>query len=408
MIDVEAAVARVRERTPVLPPETVALAEAAGRVLAEDVAADADLPRFDRAAMDGYAVRSVDAAQAPVALRVVGRIRAGEEAKRRLEAGEAVEIMTGAPVPPGADSVQQVEKTRALDAGARVELQHPVAPGQNVARRGSEVKAGERVLERGRILDPAALGVLAAVGRAALRVGTRPAVAILVTGDELVEAGETPGPGRIRDSNGPALVAMARAAGATVVALGREADDAPRLVSTLRRGLEHDVLVVSGGVSAGVFDLVEKALAELGVEVCFERVAIKPGAPLVFGTRGRTLVFGLPGNPVSAQVTFEIFVRPALLRLQGATQAERRRVEVELLEHVRNTSGRRSHLPAEVAWQGGRLVARPVRSAGSADLVAHARANALVILGPERRSAEAGERAPALLLGRFVEDSGAA
>jgi molybdenum cofactor synthesis domain-containing protein len=408
VIGVEEALSRVLERTPTLPDEPVELAQAADRVLAEDVLADADLPSFDRAAMDGYAVRSGDATRAPVVLRVVGRIRAGEEASRTLEAGEAVQIMTGAPVPPGADAVQQVEKTRALDGGARVELLHEVGPGQNVAPRGSEVRAGERVLERGRRLDPAAIGVLAAVGQAHVRVGGRPAVAILVTGDELVDASERPGAGRIRDSNGPALSALARAAGAVVAPLGREPDDTPRLVAALRRGLESDVLVVSGGVSAGVFDLVEGAFAELGVAVCFDRVAIKPGAPLVFGTRGRTLVFGLPGNPVSAQVAFELFVRPALLRMQGATSALRRRVEVELLGPVRNASGRRSHLPAEVAWQDGRLVARPVRSAGSADLVAHARANALVILEPERRGAEAGERAPALLLGRFAEDAGAA
>jgi molybdopterin molybdotransferase len=316
--------------------------------------------------------------------------------------------MTGAPVPPGADAVQQVEKTRALDGGSRVELLHTVGPGQNVAPRGSEVGAGERVLERGRRLDPAAIGVLAAVGQARVRVAGRPAAAILVTGDELVDASDHPGAGRIRDSNGPALSALARAAGAVVTLLGREPDDTPRLVAALRRGLEGDLLVVSGGVSAGEFDLVEGAFAELGVVVCFDRVAIKPGAPLVFGTRGRTLVFGLPGNPVSAQVAFELFVRPALLRMQGAASPLRRRVEVELLGPVRNASGRRSHLPAEVAWQDGRLVARPVRSAGSADLVAHARANALVILEPERRSAETGERAPALLLGRFVEDCGAA
>jgi molybdopterin molybdotransferase len=377
-------------------------------VLAEDVLADADMPPFDRSAMDGFAVRSQDAAIVPAVLHVVGRIRAGELSSRPLGSGEAVEIMTGAPVPPAADAVQQVEKTRSLDGGSRVELLHAVAPGQNIAARGSEIGAGERVLERGRLLDPAAVGVLAAVGRARVRVTGRPRVAVLVTGDELVDADETPGPGRIRDSNGPALRALARAAGAEVVPLGRERDDAPRLAAALRRGLEHDVLVVSGGVSAGAFDLVEGAFAELGVTVCFERVAIKPGAPLVFGTRDRTLVFGLPGNPVSAQVTFELFVRPALLRMQGATSLGPQRVEVELLAPMRNVSGRRSYAPAVASWQDGRLVARPVRSAGSADLVAHARANALVVIDPERRSVEAGERAPALLLGRFLEDTGAA
>jgi molybdopterin molybdotransferase len=314
--------------------------------------------------------------------------------------------MTGAPVPKGATAVQQVEKTRPLDE-FRVTILSPVAEGQNVAPRGVEVRAGELLLARGRLVDPAALAVLAATGHARVRVGRRPVVAVLVTGDEIVDVAATPGPAQIRNSNGPAVAAQARLAGAVVELLGVAPDQKDAIVAAIRRGLSADVLVVSGGVSAGDYDLVEPALGELGVTLMFTKVAIKPGAPLVFGRRDGTLVFGLPGNPVSAQVTFELFVRAALLRLQGAGLVSRRRVGVELAGAFRNRSGRESYLPARVRFEQGRLVARPLRSAGSGDLAAHARANALVVLAAAREEAAAGETAEALLLGRFLEDDDA-
>jgi molybdopterin molybdotransferase len=232
-------------------------------------------------------------------------------------------------------------------------------------------------------------------------------VAVLVTGDEIVDVEAAPGPGRIRNSNGPALAAQARLAGADVRVLGVAPDRQHAIASKVRSGLSADVLVVSGGVSAGDYDLVEPALVEEGVSLLFTKVAIKPGAPLVFGRRPGTLVFGLPGNPVSAQVTFELFVRAALLRMQGARAVGRPRVGVELDGAVRNRSGRKSHVPARVRWEGGRFRARPVRSMGSGDLVAHARANALVVIDAERTEALAGESAEAILLSRFLEDDGA-
>jgi molybdopterin molybdotransferase len=302
--------------------------------------------------------------------------------------------------------VQQVEKTRPLDE-FRVTILAAVAEGQNVAPRGSEVRAGEVVLERGRLVDPAAIGVLATAGQARVSVARRPVVALLVTGDEIVDVADTPGPAQIRNSNGPAVAAQARLAGAAVEWLGIAPDRQDAIAAALQGGLSADVLVVSGGVSAGDYDLVEPALLELGVTLLFTKVQVKPGAPLVFGRRGDTLVFGLPGNPVSAQVTFELFVRPALLKLQGASVLSRPRALVELAASVRNRSGRKSHLPARVRFQGGRLVARPLRSSGSGDLVAHARANALLVLEAEREEAAPGETAEAVLLGRFLEDDGA-
>jgi molybdopterin molybdotransferase len=263
------------------------------------------------------------------------------------------------------------------------------------------------VLESGATIDPATVAVLAAAGQGHVRVGRRPTVSVLVTGDELVDVWDHPARGRIRNSNGYAVQAQAAWAGASVRSLGVVPDQPDRIAQAVREGFASDVLVISGGVSEGVFDLVEEVLARFDVGLLFTKVAIKPGAPLVFGRRGDKLVFGLPGNPVSAQVTFDVFVRPALLRMQGARVVGRPVVGVELLDAATNRSGRRYYLPARARFEGGRLVARPLETQGSADVVAHARANVLVILEAARRRAEAGERAEALLLGNFLERDGA-
>jgi molybdopterin molybdotransferase len=407
VIPVEEALEIVLRETRVLPTEEVALEDAPGRVLGEDIRSDIDMPPFDRAAMDGFALRAGDVASPPAMLTVTGEVAAGTWPDREVGPGEAIRIMTGAPVPGGATAVQQVEKTRAQEDGQRVEILAAVAQGANVAPRGCEVRKGDIVLERGRVISPAAAAVLAATGHARVRVGRRPRVAALVTGDEIVDVAADPGPGQIRNSNGPAVAAQARRAGAEVRGLGVAPDRRDETVAALRDGLSADVLVVSGGVSAGDYDLVEPALEELGVALLFTRVAIKPGAPLVFGRREQTLVFGLPGNPVSAQVTFDLFVRAALLRMQGACVVSRPRVEVELLAPLKNRSGRKAHVPSRVRFEDGRLVARPVRSMGSGDLVAHARANALVVLEAERTRTDAGETAEAVLLDGFLEDDGA-
>ena len=406
MILFEEALAIVLAEVTPLGGEEVALEQALGRVLGEDVASDQDLPPFDRAAMDGFALRAADVAAAPVALDVVGEVRAGEWPDLVVGPGQAVRIMTGAPVPPGADAVQQVEKTQPLDE-FRVTILAAAAAGANVAPRGSEVWAGDIVLARGRTIDPSAIAVLASAGKARVRVARRPVVALLVTGDEIVEVTARPAPGQIRNTNGPAVAAQARLVGADVRILGVAPDRQEAIAEALRAGLGADVMIVSGGVSAGDYDLVEPALLDLGARFLFTKVSIKPGAPLVFGRLGGTLVFGLPGNPVSAQVTFDLFVRPALLKMQGARVLDRPRVAVELLGAVRNRSGRKSHVPARVRFEGGRLVARPVRSMGSGDLAAHARANALLVIEAGREEAGAGEGAEALLLGNFLEDDGA-
>jgi molybdopterin molybdotransferase len=317
-------------------------------------------------------------------------------------------IMTGAPVPREATAVQQVEKTRALDGGRRVELLQPVEPGQNVARQGCEAAAGDVVLRKGQAIDPSTVAVLASVGKGRVPVGRRPRVAVVVTGDELVDVFSQPGRGRIRNSNGYALQAQIAAAGGIPVDLGVVPDDREAIAKALLAAFREDVVVLSGGVSEGDFDFVEEALAQYDVAVAFNKVAIKPGAPLVFGRRGGKLVFGLPGNPVSAQVTFEVFVRAALLRMQGASVCTRPTLSAELVQGLRNRSGRRAYLPVQLRAEDGRLLATPVRTMGSGDIAAHARANGLAVVAATRLAAEAGEQVAVLLLPNFLDRDGSA
>jgi molybdopterin molybdotransferase len=404
VVPVEKALEIVLANSPSLGAEEVPLPESLGRILAEVVRADMDVPPFDRAAMDGYAVRAADCSQPGATLAIAGEVRAGALPEGPLAPGTAVRIMTGAPVPPGATAVQRVEKTRLEEGGRTVTILEAVEPGTHVAPKGSDAREGDTVLSPGDILSPASIGVLAAFGKGRVRVGRRPRVALIATGDELVDVWEAPSRGRIRNVNGYAVEAQARWAGADVRSLGIVRDDPQKIADAIREGFQSDILILSGGVSEGAFDLVEEALARFDVGFLFTKVALKPGAPLVFGRRGDKLVFGLPGNPVSAQVTFDLFVRPALLRMQGARSIMRPSVGAVLKDAVRNRSGRRAYLPVRLLAEGEGLVAHPIPSGGSADLFAHARANALVILEPHRLQASAGERVTVLLLGNFIED----
>lgn len=402
MLSVAEALRIVLAHTPRLRAETVALDEALGRVLAAPVTTDLDLPPFDRAAMDGFALRAADACAPGAILRVCGQLRAGQFPSFGPEPGEALEIMTGAVLPPGADAVLQVERTRRLADGAQVELLSAVTAGLNVAPRASEARCGDVVLAAGTRVDPAVVAVLASVGCVRVPVAQQPTLTVLATGDELVEVATRPAPGQIRNSNTPTLAAQARLAGAQVRVLPSVGDEAAALTRALSAGLTDDVLVVSGGVSEGAFDLVEPMLMKLGVTRLFERVAIKPGAPLVFGIHDARpgLVFGLPGNPVSAQVTFDVFVRPALLALQGATCHARARVEAVLTDTLRNASGRSAYLPVALENVAAGWRARPLRSQGSADVRAHAQADGLAMMAAERRQALTGEPVTVVLLGR--------
>jgi molybdopterin molybdotransferase len=319
--------------------------------------------------MDGYAVRSAD----PGPLEVIEEVPAGKVPARGVGPGTCAKVMTGAPVPPGADAVQQVEKTRR--EGGRVTLLEPVSPGQHVAPRAQDLRCGEVVLRAGHVLRAAEAGVLAAVGRARVRVWAKPRVAVLATGDELVPADRRPGPGQIRDSNTISLSAQVRALGLECDALGIVGDERGALRSGIREGLKRDLLLLSGGVSAGDWDLVIPALEAEGVRLRMHQVLIKPGRPFCFAPR----VFGLPGNPVSAFVIFEVFVRPYLGRLMGVDVA-RPRVRARLETPVARPIERVHYLPARVRFEGGGAVAETVPWHGSADLFALTRANAFVVV----------------------------
>jgi molybdopterin molybdotransferase len=315
LLSIDAALERILAEVQPLPREDVSLGEARGRVLAEDALAQADLPPFASSAMDGFAVRSADT---PGRLPVVFRIAAGRPAPRGLAPGEAMGIATGGVVPDGADAVIPIEYV--VDHDNEVEIPDAVATGANVRPRGSDIGAGDVVARAGASLSAAQIGGIAAAGLSSVQVGGRPRASVLTTGTELRAPGEPLGPGEVYEVNGVTLAAQLASAGAVVDVLPAVEDDEEAHRHALERGLDSDVLVTSGGVSVGPHDLVRRIEADLGVREVFWGVAVKPGKPLAFGVRGRTLVFGLPGNPVSALVGFELFVRPAVLALQGAAE----------------------------------------------------------------------------------------
>ena len=386
-----------------VPAEAVPLAAATGRVLRETVSADADMPPFTRSAMDGYAVRAADTAGAPVALEVVEEIPAGAAPRRRLAPGQASRIMTGAALPEGADAVQMVERTEPDQAG-KVRILLPVSPGEHVRRQGEDLKCGAVLVESGVVLGPAHIGLLASCGRGVVSVSRRPRVAIIPTGDELVTIDRQPGPTQIRESNGHVLESLARLAGGEPDRRDITPDDAALLRRTIGAALAAcDVLLLSGGVSMGDYDLVGAALLQLGCRPAFDRVAIQPGKPLWFGTWARpgggdVLVFGLPGNPVSTLVDFLVFARPALRRLAGASSWLDATVAARLAEPLSRRGGRRAYLPASLADEQIGPTVRLLPSMGSADMVALARADALAIIPEEAERLEAGVRVRALPL----------
>ena len=327
-LSVDEALERILARVQPLDPERVDLVDALGTTLAEDVVADRDVPPFRNSAMDGYAVRGADVATAPTTLTVVGNIAAGVVASRGVGTGEAMRIMTGAPMPDGADTVVRVEDTdNRLEA---VTINVPTKPGTSVRTAGEDLTRGETILTRGTVLRPAELGVLATMGRSTVSVIQGPRVAILSTGDELVDIDAELKPGQIRDANRYSLAAAARAAGGTPILLGIVRDTAEDLRRALRDAASRsDVIVTSGGVSVGDHDHVKPVVDELG-SMDFWSIAIRPGRPLAFGAIDGTLIFGLPGNPVSALLGFELFVRPALLTMAGRRLLHRPRVTATL------------------------------------------------------------------------------
>lgn len=371
--------------------ESVGLVQAAGRVLAAPVKADRDYPPFDRSTRDGFAVRSADAASPGVTLRRVGEVKAGSSYERAVAAGESVQIMTGAPVPAGADAVVMIEFAKIDAAGERVTLDRAASAGQNIVARASEARAGEELLSAGTRLGYAEMALAAQVGAAQVQVTVPPRVAILSTGDEVVDITATPGPFQVRNGNGTALETLVAQAGARPVQLGNAVDEIAQLRRAIEQGLQADALILSGGVSMGKYDLVEKVLAELGAEFFFDGVAIRPGRPAVFGRCKGKAVFGLPGNPVSTMVTFELFVVPALDLLSGTAARPLKISGARLAHPLREKGGLTHFLPARLDWKDGEPIVAAMSWQGSGDTVTLARANALLVVPAERPDWETGE-----------------
>jgi molybdopterin molybdotransferase len=398
LLPVEEARRIVEGATGPIGAEEVALDDALGRILAERIVAPNDVPAVDRSAMDGYAFRAADVASVPAELAVVEFLPAGRGAEGIVVGpGQAVRIMTGAPVPRGADAIQMIERTESAPDGKSVRVLASVASGANILVQAEDVRRGEEVLRAGTRIRSPEIGVLAAFGRLRPRVYRRPKVHILSTGDEVVEAAAAPLPHQVRNSNGPAVAALLREVGIAPIPLGIVGDDRASLDAGIRAGLEGDMLVLIGGVSVGDRDLVAGRLAAAGVTTLFHRIAMKPGKPLLFGRRGGCLVFGLPGNPLSALTACMLFVLPAAGRLMGQDAVPERTLKARLAAPLRQKPGRTWYRLAAIELQDGIPVATPVPSSSSGDLISATRANGFIVVPAETAEIAAGSDVGALL-----------
>lgn len=375
------------------PTISLPISDALGHVLAEEIRTDREYPPFDRSTRDGYAVRASEATQGAT-LRCMGEIKAGDSVTEALSPGTCIQIMTGGGVPSGADAVVMIEFTRR--EGDTVTFDRQTQPGQNIVSRGSEARAGDLALAAGLRLGFAELAVAAQVGAASLRCYKKPRVAILSTGDEVVPITEMPGRFHIRNSNSVSLAAQIRLAGGEPVPLGNALDRVDDLSAKIEQGLREDILVLSGGVSMGKYDLVESVLKGLGAEFFFDAVAIRPGKPTVFGRCRDTLVFGLPGNPVSTMVTFQLFAIPAIDILSGAEPRPLPFLEATLTESLKEKPGLTHFLPARLDWTGSAPHVHALRWQGSGDIAALTRANCFLMLPADRQDISAGEKVSVL------------
>jgi molybdopterin molybdotransferase len=402
MIEYQEARSLVLTASRALPAESVALAEALGRTLAREVEAREDIPPFTKATMDGYAVRSADTrpsgadAGGAVDLEVLEDLPAGRRSRKPVGPGQAVRIMTGAPLPAGADAVVMVEDSEKRDG--RVLLRREVRPGDNIGRAGEDLKKGEVGLARGTVVGPAEVGMLAAAGCAKVAVTRRPKLAVIATGDEIAEPGERKRAGQIRNANGPALTAMAAEAGADAVYLGIARDRGSSLRPKLARAKGADILVLSGGVSVGDYDLVKDELEAFGVKPVFWQVRIKPGKPVFFGVRGRQLVFGLPGNPTSALVTFLLFVRPAVDRMLGRVSPGPRAGRAVLGTGIALKPGRTQFLRGVLAGEGSCLKVAPYADQKSGVLRSMVNGRVLIVVPADVARIEAGREVDILYM----------
>jgi len=384
-----------------LPPEEVLLLESRGRILAKDLVADADLPPFTRSTMDGYALRSQDLQQIPATLDVAGYVPAGANPNFALKPRQAAKIMTGAPLPRNADAVQQIEKTQSADDGMKVVILEAVDIGANVAVQGSDAHIGDTLATAGTYVSPAVIGLLASAGADVVTVYSRPSVAILATGDELVDIIAKPLSGQIRNSNSYTLHTQVTQVGAHASMLGIARDHKAYIKNRVAQGLRHDLLLVTGGASVGDLDLVGEVFEELGFQILFSKVSIKPGKPLILAKAENTLIFGMPGNPVSSATVFEVFVRPAIRKMMGFPSYHNPMISALLTQHFFNRSKRENYHPAVTWYEEGRFYCRPLHSRGSGDVTTYALSNSYLICPADKIETHEGEPVEVMLRADF-------
>ncbi len=402
MVSVDEALEKILSFIKPLGAEKVSILDALGRVIAEEIYANRDIPPLDNSAMDGYAVRWEDIKTAsedhPVRLEVVEDLPAGFISKRTLQKGQAIRIMTGAPIPKGADHVVPVEDTR--KENQFVYVLKVVSKERNIRKAGEDVKRGELILSRGDVIRPPEVGMIASVGRSSISVYQRPLVAILCTGEELVDVDGPLEDWKIVSSNSYTLSAQVKDCGAIPLPLGIAKDEKTDIEEKFRQGLRADVIISSAGVSVGDYDFVKEILKDLGMEMIFWKVAMKPGRPMTFGRIGEKPIFGLPGNPVSSMICFEQFVRPSLLKMMGHRQIFRPVIEAILKEDIKEKGGRRHFIRGRVSYENGSYFVTTTGPQGSGILKSMVKANGLIIIPEDKEGGRAGEKVRVQLLDR--------
>lgn len=398
MITVDTAIKIVTEAVKPLSPKKVPFEDGLGLCLAQDIQSDIDMPPFNRSAMDGYAVIAADTANVPVELAVIEDIAAGYAPTKKVQRGQASKIMTGAATPEGADAVVKFEETESLAPDNRVKILKTVKKGSNISNRGEDMRIGQTVLFKGTPIRPQEIGILATVGKSAVEVFPAPTVGVISTGDELVDVERKPSHVQIRNSNGYSLSAQARRLGADVELLGVVKDTKKEIFDMIQRGLKKDILIMSGGVSMGEYDLVGEVMKDINTHIYFEKVALRPGKPVIFGRKDDTLIFALPGNPVASFVTFELFIYPAIRKMMGFTTIHRNMVKAALETEIIVKRKRREYRPALFRTQDNVSYVSPVEWHGSADLLSTTRANSLLIVREDVEKYAVGQLIDVMLL----------
>jgi len=397
MILLDEALDTILKNVGVLNSITLTIREAYGMVLAEDVYSDSDIPPFHKSAMDGYALMYQGFDGKGAVLKVIQSVAAGSPAVQSIGRGECIKVMTGATVPEAADSVVMIEETEE-QPGGRIKIKAAIKSGQNICRKGEDIKKGEVVLHKGAWLKGPEIAILSSVGRSEVRVIRKPTVGILSTGNEIVEPEVVPGQGKIRNSNGPMLEYLVDAAGCTANYLGIGSDCEEELLALIKKGLKNDVLLISGGVSMGDYDLIPGLLKKEGADIFFHKVRIKPGKPLLFAKKSVCHIFGIPGNPVSNFTTFNLFIKPALLKLMGKKDFRLNFIEARLREEVKRKGLRAWIIPSRCKVKDGRFEVTPFKLSGSADIIGCSGCNCLTIIDSNKDFVQLGEEVKVLLL----------